>query len=186
MTHVAKYIRRIASCAILMTVTLTSGVSAQDFQARFVGDFERMRDNVLAMVDSMPDSGLRSAPTEDVRDFAEQIEHIAVGNVSLIASGIDADRVDLGFDPEVYLNDEAELKRFVNAAFDRVREMLEAMSEHDFMEEGQLFGQIPTPAWRIVQAAYEHGIWTLGSTVPYVRLQGGVPHSYGIAPNTTM
>lgn len=27
-----------------------------------------------------------------------------------------------------------------------------------------------------------HGLWTLGATVPYVRLQGGTPHSYGMAP----
>lgn len=172
-----------ALVATLAVLLAPATASAQDFQSRFVADFERMRANVLAMVDSMPASGLRSAPTEEVRDFAEQIEHVAIGNVNLIASGVDADRVDLGVDPDVYLNDKTELKNFVNVAFDRVREMLTAMSEEDYLAEGQLFGQIPTPKWRIVQAAYEHGIWTLGSTVPYVRLNGGVPHSFSIVPS---
>lgn len=185
MVHIQRFIRRFACllAAIFAVTLMPATASAQDFQTRFVADFERMRSNVLAMVDSMPDSGLRSAPTDDVRDFAEQIEHIAIGNVNLIASGVDADRVDLGVDPDVYLNDKTELKNFVNVAFDRVHEMLTAMSEEEYHSEGSLFGQIPTPKWRIVQAAFEHGIWTLGSTVPYVRLNGGVPHSFNIVPS---
>lgn len=170
---------------LLLLATLAAAAAPAGAQASkdvYIADFERMRENVLAMVDSMPADGLRSAPTEGVRDFAEQIEHVALGNVNLIASGVDADRIDLGLDQEVYLNDKAELRRMVDVSFDRVREMLDAMSESDLTAEGSLFGQIPLPKWRIVEVAYEHGLWTLGQTVPYVRLQGGTPHSYNIVP----
>lgn len=163
-------------------VLVAAPLAAQASSDVYIADFERMRSNVLAMVDSMPADGLRSAPTEGVRDFAQQIEHVAIGNVNLIASGIDADRIDLGLDQEVYLNDKAELRRMVDVSFDRVREMLEAMTASDLTAEGSLFGQIPLPKWRIVEVAYEHGLWTLGQTVPYVRLQGGTPHSYNIVP----
>jgi hypothetical protein len=174
---------RFSVCAaLLLTLAAQSPALAQTPKEKFVADFERMRTNVLAMVDSMPAAGLRSSPTPGVRDFAEQIEHVVIGNVNLIASGIDADRIPLGLDKEVYLNDKAELKRLVNVGFDRVRDMLNAMTPADLAAEGRLFGQIPLPKWQIVQAAYEHGIWTLGATVPYVRLQGGTPHSYGIVP----
>jgi DinB superfamily len=159
-----------------------SEAAAQASAEHYVADFERMRVNVLAMVDSMPVAGLRSAPTPGVRDFAQQIEHVVVGNVNIIASGIDADRIPLGLDRDIYLNDKAELKRLVNAGFDRVREMLLAMSPDDLQAEGQLFGQIPRPKWQIIEAAHEHGIWTLGAVVPYVRLRGGTPHSYGLVP----
>ncbi len=182
MPHTRESLRRSVMVAFLITVLLPATAFGQEFQERYIADFERMRGNVLAMVDSMPDGGLRSAPTEGVRDFAEQIEHVALGNVNLIASGVDADRTDLGLEPEVYLNDKTELKRFVNVAFDRVRDLLRAMSQEDFMAEGRLFGQIPTPNWRIVEAAYEHGVWTLGATVPYIRLEGGTPHSYDLVP----
>lgn len=164
------------------TTTMAPPVEAQASKDVYIADFERMRENVLAMVDSMPAEGLRSAPTEGVRDFAQQIEHVAIGNVNLIASGVDADRIDLGLDQEVYLDDKAELRRMVDVSFDRVREMLEAMTASDLAAEGSLFGQIPMPKWRIVEVAYEHGLWTLGQTVPYVRLQGGTPHSYNIVP----
>lgn len=175
---------RHALAVTVMLATLTSTAAAQSSPDDYIADFERMRVNVLAMLDSMPEAGLRSAPTDDVRDFAEQIEHIVIGNVNLIASGVDADRVPLGLDRDVYLNDKAELERAVNVAFDRVRDMLSAMSEADLMAEGQLFGQIPLAKWRIVQAAYEHGIWTLGATVPYVRTQSATPHSFNIVPTS--
>lgn len=158
--------------------------AAQNTSERYVAAFERMRTNVLAMVDSMPAAGLRTAPTPGVRDFAEQIEHVALGNVNLIASGVDADRTPLGLDKEVYLNDKAELKRMVNVAFDRVRAMLTAMSAEDLSAEGRLFGRIPLPKWQIVETAFEHGVWTLGATVPYVRLQGGTPPAYAIVPTS--
>jgi hypothetical protein len=182
MIRTSNRIRRVAGAAVLLTLVAQSPARGQTPKDKFIADFERMRTNVLAMVDSMPAAGLRTAPTPGVRDFAEQIEHVVIGNVNLIASGIDADRTPLGLDKEVYLNDRAELKRLVNVGFDRVRDMLSAMSQEDFAAEGRLFGQMPLPKWQIVQAAYEHGIWTLGATVPYVRLQGGTPHSYGIAP----
>lgn len=173
---------RLPVAALLLLLAAQSSALAQSPKEKYVADFERMRASVLGMVDSMPAAGLRSAPTPGVRNFAEQIEHVVVGNVNLIASGIDADRTPLGIDKEVYLNDKAELRRFVNLGFDRVRDMLNAMSPEDLAAEGRLFGRIPLPKWQIIQAAFEHGIWTLGQTVPYVRLQGGTPHSFRIVP----
>ena len=182
MTRTSNRFLRAACAAALLTVAGQSTVLGQVPKDKLIADFDRMRVNVLAMVDSMPATGLRTAPTPGVRDFAEQIEHVVIGNVNLIASGIDADRTPLGLDKEVYLNDKAELKRLVNVGFDRVRDMLTAMTPADLAGEGRLFGQVALPKWQIVQAAYEHGIWTLGATVPYVRLLGGTPHSYGIVP----
>ena len=173
---------RIPLVALALTLAAQSPALAQSSKERYVADFERMRKSVLAMVDSMPAAGLRSAPTPGVRNFAEQIEHVVVGNVNLIASGIDADRTPLGIDKAVYLNDKAELRRFVDIGFDRVRDMLNAMSPEDLSAEGKLFGRIPLPKWQIIEAAFEHGIWTLGQTVPYVRLQGGTPNSFSIVP----
>lgn len=182
MIHPSFGIVRAASAALFLVLAAQSSALAQSPKEKYVADFERMRISVLAMVDSMPAAGLRTAPTPGVRNFAEQIEHVVVGNVNLIASGIDADRTPLGIDKAVYLNDKAELRRFVDIGFDRVRDMLNAMSPEDLAAEGRLLGTIPLPKWQIIQASFEHGIWTLGQTVPYVRLQGGTPHSFNVVP----
>jgi len=176
-------IRRIRSVGLLVAsaVLASAGAAAGQDKAKLIGDMERLRGNVLQMLEAMPESGLRSAPTEGVRDFAQQIEHVAVGAVNLVASGVDADRIPVG-DPSVYLSSRAELARMVGAAFDQVKAMIEAMSQEELMSQGMLFGQVLTARWKIVQAAHEHGVWTLGSTVPYLRLNGATPPAYDLVP----
>lgn len=172
---------RVVAVAALAAAAAT-GADAQD-RAMLIDDMERLRGNVLQMVEAMPESGLDSAPTEGVRNFAEQIEHIAVGAVNIVASGVDAERIPVG-DKSVYLSSKAELMKMVDGAFDQVRTILEDLSDEDLRAEGRLFGQIPAPRWKIVQAAHEHGVWTLGATVPYLRLNGATPPSYNLVPGS--
>ena len=162
---------------------LTAGpVAAQDIRAALIDDFERQRGNVLGMVDVMPETGLRTAPTEGVRDFAQQIEHVVQGNVAIIQSGLDQP-VDIAeMDPAVYLNSKEELKKMVNAGYDIVKKMIESMSDADMTAETSLFGQATVTKGKLVQTAYEHAVWTLGATVPYVRSQGGTPSGYNLIP----
>ena len=167
---------------VVVLAAAPAAVAGQDVKADLLADFERQRANVLAYVDAMPAAGLRTAPTEGVRDFAQQIEHVALGNVNIVTTGFDANRVDLGLDADVYLSDKTELERMVNVAFDRVRDVISAMSPAELAETGTLFGQVPAPRWKIARTAYEHGVWTLGATVPYLRLQGATPPGYDLIP----
>lgn len=178
--------RTLGLAAVLLAFLTPAGGTAQaldaaTFRSSVIEDFERMRGNVLRMLDAMPDSALHFAPTPGVRNFAEQIEHVVTGNVNLVASGVDANRIPLG-DPDVYLNDTDELRAFVDGGFDRVRALVESLGDQELTETGTLFGQIPTPKWRIVHLAYEHGVWTMGSLVPYLRLNGVAPPAYQLAP----
>lgn len=167
---------------LALTALVVAPLQAQDMKDSLLNDFERQRGNVLGMVDAMPDAGLRTAPTEGVRDFAQQIEHVVQGNVGIIQSGYDRP-VDLPeLDPEVYLNSKAELKNMVNAGFDIIAEMVGNMSDEDLHAETSLFGQATVQKWQLVKTAYEHAVWTLGATVPYVRSQGGTPQGYNLIP----
>jgi len=167
-----------------MVALCAAPLAAQDMTAALADDFERQRNNVLGMVRAMPESGLRTAPTEGVRDFAQQIEHVVQGNVGIISSGYDRP-VDIPqMDPEVYLNSKAELLGFVNAGYDLVNEMVTNMSAEDMMADTQLFGQATVKKWKLVQTAYEHAVWTLGATVPYLRMNGATPPGYNLIPGS--
>lgn len=166
----------------LALFALASPVQGQDVLEKLRDDFRRLRGNVIGMVEAMPASGLRTAPTEGVRDFAQQIEHIGAGAVNIISRGLDSNRIDLGISPDEYLNDKEALVRFTNAAFDRVDTLLAEMTLEDLNETGSLFGQLDRPRWMIVQVAYEHSVWTLGATVPYLRMNGAAPPGYNLVP----
>ncbi len=172
--------------AVAMVALCSAPLAAQGMMggmgAGLADDFERQRANVLGMVDAMPASGLRTAPSEGVRDFAQQIEHVVQGNIGIISSGYDRP-VDIPeMSAEVYLNSKEELKTFVNAGYDLINEMITNMSEADLHSDAQLFGQATVPTWKLVQTAYEHAVWTLGATVPYVRMNGGTPPGYNLVP----
>ena len=85
-----------AGTALAVLLLTATAASAQDMTAAFMDDFERQRANVLAYVEAMPEDGLRTAPTEGVRDFAQQIEHIVGGAVNIVASGVDRSATDIG------------------------------------------------------------------------------------------
>jgi len=167
-----------------LTALFAAPLTAQNMTAALADDFERQRGNVLGMVDAMPEAGLRSAPTEGVRDFAQQIEHLVQGNVGIIQSGYDRPVAIAEMDAEVYLNSKEELKKFVNAGFDVVNEMVTSMSETEMSAEVELFGASVVEKWKLVQTAYEHAVWTLGATVPYLRLNGVSPPGYNLVPGS--
>ena len=166
-----------ASAAMLLAAP-----AAAQMNAALADDFERQRNNVLGMVEAMPESGLRSAPTEGVRDFAQQIEHIVQGNIGIIRSGYDRPFEIPETNPEVYLNSKEALAAYVNTGFDLVNEMVTSMTDEELREETQLFGQATVRKWKLLQTAYEHGVWTLGATVPYLRLNGSAPPGYNLIP----
>ena len=58
------------------------------------------------------------------------------------------------------------------------------MTADDMDDETQLFGQATVQKWKLVQTAYEHAVWTLGATVPYLRMNGSAPPGYNLIPGT--
>ncbi len=173
--------KRLMSAAVLVVLAAAPAAS-QDVKATLMNDFERQRANVLGMVDAMPESGLRTAPTDGVRDFAQQIEHVVSGNVNIVRSGVDRPVMIEGHSPEVYLNSKEDLKRFVNAGFDAVHEMIMAETATTLTADAELFGRATVERWQLIKTAYEHAVWTLGATVPYLRMQGASPPGYNLIP----
>ncbi|HET6796783.1 MAG TPA: hypothetical protein VFH40_06425 [Gemmatimonadales bacterium] len=41
-----------------------------------------------------------------------------------------------------------------------------------------IYGQPPQPALRLAALSYEHSAWTLGQTVPFLRMNGVTPPEY--------
>lgn len=175
-------LRAVPMNALLLLLAIATPIHAQDVGEKLRDDFRRLRANVVGVVEAMPREGIRAAPTGGVRDFAEQIEHIAAGAVGIIRTGLDSDHIDVGMERDVYLNDPDSLAAFVHAAFDRIDALLAGMDEEVLTTPGSLFGQLERPRWMIVQAAYEHGVWTLGATVPYLRMNGAAPPGYNLVP----
>lgn len=170
--------RLLTSLALLPLAA--SSVSAQKFipQSALIEVVETHKASVLRYIDAAPDSMLGFRPTPGVRTFAEQIEH-AAGSDALIAhlAITGSAKVPPLGDPKVYLKDKAALKAYAVAAMDHTIQMLRGVSDATMTEEIVQFGHKVTRA-RALMELLDHFPWTLGQTVPYLRLNGVTPPEY--------
>ena len=148
-------------------------------QAALITIVQNHKGAVLRYIDAAPDSMLGFRPTKGVRTFAEQIEHAAgadalIAHVAITGSskGIPA----MG-DSAVYLHNKAALKKYAAAAMDHTIEMLRGVSDKAMDEQIVQFGNKVTRG-RALMELLDHFPWTLGQTVPYLRLNGVTPPEY--------
>jgi hypothetical protein len=147
-------------------------------QAALIAVVENHKGAVLRYIDAAPDSMLGFRPTKGVRTFAEQIEH-AAGSDALIAhlAITGSAKVPNMGDSAVYLHNKAALKKYAAAAMDHTIQMLRGVSDASMDENIVQFGNKVTRG-RALMELLDHFPWTLGQTVPYLRLNGVTPPEY--------
>ena len=134
--------------------------------------------SVIRYIDAAPDSMLGFRPTPGVRTFAEQIEHAAGGDALISHLAITGSmKVPAIGDSAVYLHNKAALKAYAVAAMDHTIAMLQGVSDAAMMENIVQFGNKVTRG-RALMELLDHFPWTLGQTVPYLRLNGVTPPAY--------
>ena len=144
---------------------------------QMVSDLERQRKNVLDYVNAAPDSMMRFRSTPGVRTYAQQIHHIASANAGILANVFGAAPMSASADTAKLFADKAALRDYVNAAYDYSIKVVRDATPQQMMAEKQMFGMTRTGA-RWVAGVLEHATWTLGQTVPYLRMNGVTPPSY--------
>ncbi len=142
-------------------------------QSYLINAFERAKTWDVSLAQAIPDSALRWAPSDDVRDYAEQVVH-AANNLFIAQPVFGMEAPDVG-DAEVLMNDKAALAAAVGTAYDWIVEQLRAMPAGDLADEAPFFGGRMMPKWRICLFALEHAMWTRGQLVPYLRAHGVTP-----------
>ena len=170
----------LATLAFLTVTTPTVGAQKPLIsQQALIAVVENHKGAVLRYIDAAPDSMLGFRPTKGVRNFAEQIEH-AAGSDALIAhlaiTGTTKNMPSFG-DSAVYLHNKAALRKYAAAAMDNTIEMLRGVSDAAMQENIVQFGNHITRA-RALMELLDHFPWTLGQTVPYLRLNGVTPPEY--------
>jgi uncharacterized damage-inducible protein DinB len=166
---------------VFLSFALAMPLAAQKLlisQAALIAVVENHKGAVLRYIDAAPDSMLGFRPTKGVRSFAEQIEH-AAGSDALIAhlAITGSEKVPPLGDSAVYLHNKAALRTFAAAAMDHTIQMLRGVSDAAMQENIVQFGHKVTRA-RALMELLDHFPWTLGQTVPYLRLNGVTPPEY--------
>lgn len=175
MSRCARLGAALLAAATLVPAALEAQVPPRDY---LIGGFERQKGVMLQYVDAMPDSAWHFAPTPGVRNYAQQLEHIAQATSGLtrrIAGTVPAAPSFPTADE--YLNNRASMRAFMAAAFDDAIAVVRAMTDADMAATRDMFGMSRT-GWQWIIGIQEHTAWTLGATVPYLRLNGVTPPTY--------
>lgn len=171
----------VRSLGLLALAGLAPSLAAQQFVPRqtLAAIMETQKAFVLKYVDIAPDSMLGFRPTPGVRTFAEQIEHAAGSNgiiTHMIVAGSPQGMPVLG-DSAVYRHNKAALRDYAAKSMDHAIMMIRGLSDADMLQEVSLFGN-RMPRHRALMMLLDHFPWTLGQTVPYLRLNGVTPPAY--------
>ena len=171
--------RPLRLCTALTLLSLPAiPATAQISTASLIDVVQTHRAAVLRYVDAAPDSMLGFRPTPGVRNFAEQIEHAAGSDALIVHLAITGSmNVPALGDSAVYLHNKAALRAYAAAAMDHTVQMLQGVSDAAMKEEIVQFGH-KLPRYRALMELLDHFPWTLGQTVPYLRLNGVTPPAY--------
>lgn len=171
--------RSIHLVALLAATAIGSNTAtAQIPKSVLVAVVQSHKASVLRYIDAAPDSMLGFRPTKGVRSFAEQIEHAAGSDAAIAHMAITGSMNIPSFgDTAVIHRNKAALRAYAIAAMDHSIQMLQGVTDAQLMEPITLMN-MTMPRYRFLFEMLDHFPWTLGQTVPYLRLNGVVPPEY--------
>lgn len=160
----------VAGSGGLSAQAAVEGLGTEAMRTYLLEGFQRNLELDLAYLESAPDSMLRWAPTEGVRDFAEQIAHTTHDFFRPWREGAPEPA-----DAARYLNDREVLAHHLRGGYGWVLERIEAMTTDDFNAVQSLGPMGEYSMWRVFVYWIEHAMWTRATTVSYLRMNGVVP-----------
>ena len=167
-------------CAMIV---VSSAPTVAQTRTQMLADWTRERETVLAYIDAMPDSAMTFHPTPGVRTFGEQIIHIVSINADVAARVLrGANAAPFQYDTASTPRQKAALRDYADRSFAYVLESLRAATPAILSRTVTLpdYENNSQSAARWMEMSREHSVWTLGQTVPYLRLSGVTPPTYKI------
>jgi hypothetical protein len=142
-----------------------------------IADVRRSRDNVLKYLDAAPDSMLGFRPVAGVRSFGEQIEHAAVANPLILTMAFTGKMPAMRADTATYRRSKPALRQVVVESYDQFERMVRDATDAD-LTRSSTFAGMTRPGWQWVTGAIDHSSFTIGQTVPYLRLNKVTPPTF--------
>ena len=163
---------------VCLALAALSSSARSQIKQQLVEDWERQRANVLAYIDVMPDSAMAFHPTPGVRDFAQQIVHAVSTNLEVAAIALRGLKEAPFTLDSTQLHQKAALREYTDRAYGYLLDALKSSTPSQLLKQSAVYNLPPQSASRWLTLSYEHAVWTLGQTVPYLRLNGVTPPAY--------
>ncbi|MGG9962269.1 DinB family protein [Ferruginibacter sp. SUN106] len=162
---------------------ICSSVKAQqltslDIKAQMVKDWERAKSYTVDYLNTMPADKYSFKAVDSIRSFAQQMLHLATGNVFLMTSatgipplswasqGLENSKTAQGKDSVMY---------YVTASYDYCLNAVKTLDVNKWGEKVKLFNMFEETRFAVMNKVFEHQSHHRGQTTIYIRLNGIKP-----------
>jgi uncharacterized damage-inducible protein DinB len=166
------------TAAILLMVLTTRAQSLETVKAQMVKDWERARAYTIEYLNTMPADKYSFKATDSTRSFAQQMLHLAGGNIFLMSQA-SKDKtpagIDFGLEQRTSAQGKDSVMHYVLASYDYCINAVKNSDVSKWNEEVKVFNKFTETKFSMMNKAFEHQTHHRGQTTIYIRLQGIKP-----------
>jgi uncharacterized damage-inducible protein DinB len=153
-------------------------LSAGDIKAQMVKDWERAKAYTVDYLNTMPADKYTFKAVDSLRSFAQQMLHLAQGNLFLISNATDLPpaswlQSDLEHRATAQVKDS--VMYFVTTSYDYCINVVKNSDVNKWGEKKKLFGTYEETKFALINKTFEHQGHHRGQTTIYIRLLGIKP-----------
>jgi len=175
-----KKILMIAFCLPVFTFVFFNQSDAQslaDIKAQMVKDWERAKAYTVDYLNTMPADKYSFRATDSLRSFAQQMLHLAQGNVFLMSNATDQQLPSwLMSNPEKSptAQQKDSVMYYVTSSYDFCNNAIKSLDVSKWGEKKKIF-KFEETRFALMNKTFEHQGHHRGQTTIYIRLQGIKP-----------
>ena len=174
-----KKIITLSACVLLLMIFIIPSrvgaqtLSAADIQMQMIKDWERAKAYTISYLNTMPADRYSFKAVDSLRSFANQMLHLAEGNVYIMSNGTDMKTPswfgaeDIEHSPTAQTKDSVMF--FVIASYDYCINAVKNFPLDKWGEKKKMFGFEAT-RYALMTKAFEHQTHHRGQTTIYIRL----------------
>lgn len=147
---------------------------AEDIKAQMVKDWERAKAYTIDYLNTMPADKYSFKAVDSIRSFAQQMLHLAQGNVFLMSNATDQKLlsfVQSDMEHSSSAQQKDSVMYYVTASYDYCISAVKGADVNKWGEKKKLHVYEET-RWALMMKAFEHQTHHRGQATIYIRLQG--------------
>src|SRR5579871_1515547 len=174
---------KLASCCLLIfsfsffAKTYAQSLSSEDIKAQYVKEWERAKAYTVDYLNTMPAGKYSFKAVDSIRSFAQQMLHLAQGNLFLMAKATGTESPAWGnsnLEGSATAQSKDSVMYYVAASYDYCANAVKNMDVTKWGENVKIFG-METTRFAMMIKTFEHQTHHRGQTTIYIRLQGIKP-----------
>lgn len=157
------------------SVGIGQSLSTADIKAQMVKDWERAKAYTIDYLNTMPADKYNFRPVDSIRSFAQQMLHLASGNVFLMMSAAATPPLPwLSFDMENRPSAQSKdsVMHYITASYDYCMNAVKNADVNKWGEKTKMFNTYEVTRWALMNKTFEHQDHHRGQTTIYIRLNG--------------